>query len=300
MRRHRSRCFADDSAQQFVGADAHIGPLVRIHRTAVDAATPRPCLRRPTFSAAPEKVGKKRRWTRFILRADAREFLAAPRPERPDGRRIAIFPIAYGSDECTTRICGQPAIIPVLLISGILGRLRFRTATQMACHFHGSVFCHLPAWKLLSMRALSPRRRRCSSALQRDYRVLAAAFFYGLILWHRGTIRYPAPLFAHFFWQDRRNQIANQRSVCNLERTSNGTDETCRLRRGEGLREAPRAQALRRAIGLAERMQSEASLGVCEDEGLRSNSCGVAASTAVRGKRTKRRAFPPAVAAYAD
>ena len=43
-------------------------------------------------------------------------------------------------------------------------------------------------------------------------------------------------------------------------------DEACRLRRGEGLREAPRAQALRRAIGLAERMQSEASLGVCEDE----------------------------------
>ena len=77
---------------------------------------------------------------------------------------------------------------------------------------------------------------------------------------------HPAPLFAHFFWQDRWNQIANQRSVCNLERTSNGTDETCRLRRGEGLREAPRAQALRRAIGLAERMQSEASLGVCEDE----------------------------------
>ena len=85
-----------------------------------------------------------------------------------------------------------------------------------------------------------------------------------------------------------------------MERTSNGTDETCGLRRGEGLREAPRAQALRRAIGLAERMQSEASLGVCEDEGLRSNGCGVAASTAVRGKRTKRRAFPPAVAAYAD
>ena len=44
----------------------------------------------------------------------------------------------------------------------------------------------------------------------------------------------PAPLFAYFFWQDRWNQIANQRSVCNLERTNNGTDETCRLRRGEG------------------------------------------------------------------
>ena len=59
-------------------------------------------------------------------------------------------------------------------------------------------------------------------------------------------------------------------------------DEACRLRRDEGLREAPRAQALRRAIGLAERMQSEASLGVCEDEGLRSNGCSVTAKEAVR------------------
>ena len=61
----------------------HIGPFVRLHRTAVDAAPPQPCLRRPTFSAAPEKVGKKRRWRRVILRAHARDFLAAPRPERP-------------------------------------------------------------------------------------------------------------------------------------------------------------------------------------------------------------------------
>ena len=126
----------------------------------------------------------------------------------------------------------------------------------MACHFHGSVFCHLPAWKLLSMGALSPRRRRCSSALQSVYRVLAAAFFEGVLLWLAvQSDPLPAPLFAHFFWQDRRNQIANQRSVCNLERTSNGTDETCRLRRGEGC-------------------------GVCEDEGLRSNSCSLIENSA--------------------
>ena len=137
----------------------------------------------------------------------------------------------------------------------------------MRSEFHGSVFCHPLAWQLFPMGALSPRRRRCSLDLQRDFRVLAAMFFCGLILWLAvQSDPHPAPLFAHFFWQDKRNQIANQRSVCNLERTSNGTDETCRLRRGEGLREAPRAQALRRAIGLAERMQSEASLGVCEDE----------------------------------
>ena len=152
----------------------------------------------------------------------------------------------------------------------------------MRPEFHGSVFCHPLAWQLFPMGALSPRRRRCSVDLQRVYRVLAAMFFYGVLLWLAvQSDPYSAPLFAYFFWQDRRNQIANQRSVCNLERTSNGTDETCRLRRGEGLREAPRAQALRRAIGLAERMQSEASLGVCEDEGLRSNGCGVTAKEAV-------------------
>ena len=91
-------------------------PFVRFHRTTSFAETPQLSLRGPTFSVAPEKVGKKMRWGRAILRADARDFFDAL-----FGRRIAIFPIAYGSDECTTRICGQTAIIPFLLISGILG-----------------------------------------------------------------------------------------------------------------------------------------------------------------------------------
>ena len=51
--------------------------------TAVRAATPQLSLRGPTFSVAPEKVGKKMRLGHAILRADARVFLAAPRPERP-------------------------------------------------------------------------------------------------------------------------------------------------------------------------------------------------------------------------
>ena len=33
---------------------------------------------------------------------------------------------------------------------------------QVACCFHGRVLCHLPAWQLVPMGALSPRRRRCS------------------------------------------------------------------------------------------------------------------------------------------
>ena len=60
----------------------------------------------------------------------------------------------------------------------------------MACHFHGGVFCRLLARQLPPMGALSPSRRRCSVALQKDSRVLAAAFFDGVILWHRGTIRF--------------------------------------------------------------------------------------------------------------
>ena len=66
-------------------------PLAGAHRPSfpvctelpVRAVTPQPCLRRPTFSVAPEKVGKKMRLeTRHIARSRAR-FLAASRPERP-------------------------------------------------------------------------------------------------------------------------------------------------------------------------------------------------------------------------
>ena len=56
------------------------------------------------------------------MRADARDFLAAPRPERPDVRRIATIPMAFVSAKCTTRCYRQTAIISVLLISGILDR----------------------------------------------------------------------------------------------------------------------------------------------------------------------------------
>ena len=57
---------------------------------------------------------------RIILRADARDFLSALRPERPDGRRIATIPIVFSADEFTTRSYRQTASISVLLIFGIL------------------------------------------------------------------------------------------------------------------------------------------------------------------------------------
>ena len=92
---------------------------------------------------------------------------------------------------------------------------------QMRCCFHSSVFCHLFARQLLPMGALSPRRRRCSIDLQRVYRVLAAAFFYGVLLWLAvQSDPLPAPLFAHFFWQDRKSGSAKRRLRCHRERGS--------------------------------------------------------------------------------
>ena len=79
-------------AGENIGADDSVCPPVRIRRIASFAARPQPCLRRPTFSAAPEKVGKKRRWRRDILRAHARDFLAAPRPERPIRAQNCYYP----------------------------------------------------------------------------------------------------------------------------------------------------------------------------------------------------------------
>ena len=145
-------------------------------------------LRRPTFSVAPEKVGKKIRLeTRYIARSRAR-FLF----DTLFGGRIATVPIAFGSDECTTRTCGQTAIIPFLLISGILGRLRFCTTGAYAdgLPFPRQGVLPSPCVATVSDGSVVPRRRRCSPVLQRDSRVLAAAFFYGLILWHCGTIRF--------------------------------------------------------------------------------------------------------------
>ena len=75
-------------------------------------------------SVLPEKVGKKMRLeTRYIARSRARFLFDAL-----FGGRIATVPIAFGSDECTTRSCGQTPLIAFLLISGILGRLRCYTA----------------------------------------------------------------------------------------------------------------------------------------------------------------------------
>ena len=105
-------------------------PLAGAHRPffpvftggTVDAATPHRCLRRPTFSVAPEKVGKKMR-LETIYGAYAQILFSAL-----FGRKNILLPIAFSSDKCTTLRNRQPAAISILLISGILGQLRFCTA----------------------------------------------------------------------------------------------------------------------------------------------------------------------------
>ena len=100
-----------------------------LHRTAVDTATLQLSLRGPIlFCLARKEWGEKRRWRRVILRAHARDFLAAPRPERPLRAQNCDDSDGFRFGKCTTRICGQTASISVLLISGILDRLWSCTA----------------------------------------------------------------------------------------------------------------------------------------------------------------------------
>ncbi len=67
--------------------------------TASFAATLQLSLRGPIlFCLARKEWGEKRRWRRVILRAHARDFLAAPRGLNAlFGRRIATIPMAFGS-----------------------------------------------------------------------------------------------------------------------------------------------------------------------------------------------------------
>ena len=65
-----------NSAQHLVGADVHIGPFVRFHRTASFAATPPPCLRRlvltnSTSLAPPQAAGLVRSVARPLQIANA-------------------------------------------------------------------------------------------------------------------------------------------------------------------------------------------------------------------------------------
>ena len=51
--------------------------------------------------------------------------------------------------------------------------------------------------------------------------MLAAAFFYGVLLWLAvQSDPYPAPLFAHFFWQGRKSGPAERRLQCHYKRGS--------------------------------------------------------------------------------
>ena len=126
-----------------------------IHRAASFAVTLQLCLRRPTFSVAsePRPLVRFHRNCRAYGNAAtvaprAYFFCCARKSRQKDalgdapycalpraifiyalfGRRIATVPMAFGADKCTTRSLGQTAIIPFLLISGILGRLRYCTA----------------------------------------------------------------------------------------------------------------------------------------------------------------------------
>ena len=117
------RCFRRWLAVQSVGA----GDFARRFRYSPDflfcGDTATVASQTYFFCLARKSRQKDALGTRYIARSRARISFNAL-----FGRRIAIFPIAYTSGECTTRRCRQTASISLLLISGILGRLRSCTA----------------------------------------------------------------------------------------------------------------------------------------------------------------------------
>ena len=128
MRQCRNRRSAADFVPHPVGADAHIGALFRYspecrfysNTVTVPSAT--------YFFCCARKSRQKEALGDALYCALTRAILWPLRGLNAlFGHRIAIFPTAYSSDECTTHSCGQTVSTSVLLISGILGRLRFCT-----------------------------------------------------------------------------------------------------------------------------------------------------------------------------
>ena len=102
------------------GAHRPFYPVSPNYRACGDTATVSPTAY--FFCCARKSRQKDAQETRYIARCRARFFDAL------FGRRFVTSPIAFNSGKCTTRICGQTASTSVLLISGILGRLRCCTA----------------------------------------------------------------------------------------------------------------------------------------------------------------------------
>ena len=98
------------------------------------------------------------------------------------------------------------------------------------CHSHRSRFTPVLAWQLASLGELSPYRRRVVRYgkvtfvwwPQRSILVLA-------VMLRQGAPRVLAPLFAYFFWQDRKSRSAKQqlRYYRILPHTDNPSVKTC-------------------------------------------------------------------------
>ena len=99
-----------------------------------------------------------------------------------------------------------------------------------------------------------PRRRRCSIALQKEFRVLAAAFFYGVLLWHRGTIRFVSSAsFCPLFLAQQKKWVCEATVAVSLQPRKSGESgqkgRQSLRRRTPPLRCQPEKNSLRPAAG---------------------------------------------------
>ena len=252
-------CFADDPARLSVGADGersrqrqrsatdaaypfrvHIGPSIRFHRTAAFAATPQPLLRRPTFSVFPEKVGKKRRWMRIGLYRSATE-VPRRRTLRPAHENLSakldysaacvetMLPsmIVATQEAGKTRCHGNnwtSTYAPMVHNSCIL--LQMFVGAEYSGNEEKRNYCSLPASACSTLVGTESYQYGCNLApeqgAEKNLRVSAIN-------------RSPAPLFAHFFWQGRKEWARGATVAVLLQKRQSGANRNeSRPLRGSG------------------------------------------------------------------
>ena len=103
LRRRHSCRSSGSSALHHVGADAHIGPLVRIHQTSSVAVTPQLLLRRPSSSQTPSDASLCIRSAKPIARRKACALGASRNPSPRRKRQVSSVPLLVLSKLQTLR-----------------------------------------------------------------------------------------------------------------------------------------------------------------------------------------------------
>ena len=162
------------------------------------------------------------------MRADAREFLAAPRPERPIRAQNCDFPYSFWFQYCLQVCRGRCLHRP---LQGAVHERDWPSISEMS---RNEICCCLSATACSTFVGIESYRGSNKSAPVRASKKSRASA--------RNMARLQAHLFAYFFWQDRKSRSAKQRlRCCRVNGSSGETGQAgrCAPARGGRIRSAP-------------------------------------------------------------